>query len=94
LLQRVKALYPDVVRILLSSYGEGQSIASAPGDGSVQKLLIKPWDVALLRKHIVESFQRFEHDSLHHGIGIGAGRLGAHRTPFRLVDAPEPRDRA
>ncbi|AOK04457.1 hypothetical protein LGM90_12645 [Burkholderia sp. AU28942] len=58
------------------------------------KLLIKPSDVALLHKHIVESFQRFEHDLLHHGIGVGAGRLGSHRTPFRAVDAPEPRERA
>ncbi|KVA11752.1 hypothetical protein WI41_06545 [Burkholderia latens] len=36
LLQRAKALYPDIVRILLSSCGEGQSIADARGDDMVQ----------------------------------------------------------
>lgn len=82
------------MRFLLSSCGEGQSIADARGDDPVQKLLFKPSDVALLHKHIVESFQRFEHDSPNHGIGVGAGRLGSHRTPFRAVDAPEPRERA
>ncbi|WP_244107022.1 EAL domain-containing protein [Burkholderia ambifaria] len=89
LLQRVKALYPDIVRILLSGYGEGASIADAAGNGSVQKLLIKPWDVALLRKHIAESFQRFEHSSLQSRVGLGAGHLGIHPSPLRAVDVAQ-----
>ncbi|MBR8256349.1 EAL domain-containing protein [Burkholderia ambifaria] len=89
LLQRVKALYPDIVRILLSGYGEGASIADAAGNGSVQKLLIKPWDVALLRKHIAESFQRFEHSSLQSRMGLGAGHLGIHPSPLRAVDVAQ-----
>lgn len=60
LLQRVKTLYPDVVRILLSGHADAQSIAGAFDDGAVQKLLTKPWDVALLRRHIAEAFQQFE----------------------------------
>ncbi|WP_260429536.1 EAL domain-containing protein [Burkholderia stagnalis] len=60
LLQRVKALYPDVVRILLSGYADAQAIAGTFDDGSVQKVLTKPWDVALLRRHIAEAFQQFE----------------------------------
>ncbi|MFP3617144.1 hypothetical protein SB778_44670, partial [Paraburkholderia sp. SIMBA_050] len=80
----VKALYPDIVRILLSGYGEGEgdSLADAADNGSVQKLLIKPWDVALLRKHIAESFQRFEHSSLQNRVGLGAGHLGIHPSPL------------
>jgi diguanylate cyclase (GGDEF)-like protein len=89
LLQRVKALYPDIVRILLSGYGEGASLADAAGNGSVQKLLIKPWDVALLRKHIAESFQRFEHSSLQSRVGLGAGHLGIHPSPLRAVDVAQ-----
>ena len=60
LLQRVKTLYPDVVRILLSGYADAQAIAGTFDDGSVQKVLTKPWDVALLRRHIAEAFQQFE----------------------------------
>ncbi|WP_407970542.1 EAL domain-containing protein [Burkholderia pyrrocinia] len=94
LLQRVKALYPDIVRILLSGYGEGQSIAATPGDGSVQKLLIKPWDVALLRQHIAESFKRFERSTLHNRIGVDAARIGMRPSSVRPVEAADPRDRA
>mgnify|MGYP001133034970 FL=1 len=92
LLQRVKALYPDIVRILLSSYGDGASIADASGNGSVQKVLIKPWDVALLRKHITESFQRFEHTSMS-GADLGVARLGIRPSPLRSLGGAEPRDR-
>ncbi|KKL35668.1 diguanylate cyclase [Burkholderia contaminans FFH2055] len=94
LLQRVKALYPDIVRILLSGYGEGQSIAATPGDGSVQKLLIKPWDVALLRKHIAESFQRFEHSTLRDRMGMGVSRLTMQPSPFSLGEPSGPRGHA
>ncbi|MPV69355.1 EAL domain-containing protein [Burkholderia sp. BE17] len=94
LLQRVKALYPDIVRILLSGYGEGQSIAAASGDGSVQKLLIKPWDVALLRQHIAESFKRFERSTLHNRIGLDAARIGMRPSSLGPVEAAAPRDPA
>ncbi|MCA8276799.1 EAL domain-containing protein [Burkholderia sp. AU30280] len=94
LLQRVKALYPDIVRILLSGHGEGQSIAATPGDGSVQKLLIKPWDVALLRTHIAESFKRFERSMLHNRIGIDAAGVGIRPSSVRPVEAAAPGDPA
>ncbi|MET3631981.1 hypothetical protein [Burkholderia sp. 572] len=57
LLQRVKRLYPDFVRILLSGYAEAQSITDTVDDGSIQKLLTKPSNVAPLRKRITEAFQ-------------------------------------
>nr|WP_217443075.1 EAL domain-containing protein [Burkholderia diffusa] len=94
LLQRVKALYPDIVRILLSGYGEGQSIAATSGNGSVQKLLIKPWDAALLRQHIAESFKRFERSMLHNRIGLDAARIGMRPSPLGPVEAAAPRDPA
>ncbi|KVL04489.1 EAL domain-containing protein [Burkholderia cepacia] len=94
LLQRVRSLYPDIVRILLSSYGEGQSIGATSGDGSVQKLLIKPWDVALLRTHIAESFKRFERSTLHNRIGIDRDRIGMHAPPFTPIEAAASGDRA
>jgi diguanylate cyclase (GGDEF)-like protein/PAS domain S-box-containing protein len=60
LLRRVKGLYPDVVRIMLSGYAELHSVTEAINEGSVYKFLTKPWDDALLREHIQESFRRYE----------------------------------
>jgi response regulator RpfG family c-di-GMP phosphodiesterase len=60
LLRRVKGLYPDVVRIMLSGYAELRSVTEAINEGSVYKFLTKPWDDALLREHIQESFRRYE----------------------------------
>ncbi|WP_232444601.1 response regulator [Burkholderia ubonensis] len=81
LLQRVKALYPDVVRILLSGYADAQSLSDPSGAGSVQKILTRPWDVALLRKHIAEAFRQFERgDAMvpppQGGTGAQAARVG------------------
>src|SRR6185369_3349926 len=43
-LRRVKTLYPDTVRIVLSGYTELQSITDAINEGAIYKFLTKPWD--------------------------------------------------
>ena len=60
LLRRVKGLYPAVVRIMLSGYTELHAVTEAINEGSVYKFITKPWDDALLREHIQESFRRYE----------------------------------
>lgn len=60
LLRRVKGLYPDVVRIMLSGYAELRSVTEAINEGSVYKFITKPWEDALLREHIQESFRCYE----------------------------------
>jgi response regulator RpfG family c-di-GMP phosphodiesterase len=60
LLRRVKGLYPGVVRIMLSGYAELHSVTEAINEGSVYKFITTPWDDALLREHIQESFRRYE----------------------------------
>jgi diguanylate cyclase (GGDEF)-like protein/PAS domain S-box-containing protein len=60
LLRRVKSLHPEVVRIMLSGYTELYSVTQAINEGAVYKFITKPWDDALLREHIQESFRRFE----------------------------------
>lgn len=60
LLRRVKGLYPAVIRIILSGYTELYSVTEAINEGSVYKFLTKPWDDAILREHIQESFRRYE----------------------------------
>jgi CheY-like chemotaxis protein len=59
-LQRVKDLYPDVVRIMLSGYTDFHSITDAINRGAVYKFLTKPWDDQQLRDNIGEAFRRYE----------------------------------
>jgi diguanylate cyclase (GGDEF)-like protein/PAS domain S-box-containing protein len=55
-LVRVKELYPDTVRIVLSGYTELESILKAVNEGAIYKFLTKPWDDDLLRQHIRDAF--------------------------------------
>ncbi|HET6718150.1 MAG TPA: EAL domain-containing protein, partial [Rhodocyclaceae bacterium] len=59
-LVRVKALYPDTVRIVLSGYTELESILKAVNEGAIYKFLTKPWDDELLRQHVRDAFQYHE----------------------------------
>ncbi|MBI4938773.1 MAG: response regulator [Nitrosomonadales bacterium] len=59
-LSRVKELYPDTVRIVLSGYTELNSVTDAINRGAVYKFLTKPWEDDLLRANVEEAFQRYE----------------------------------
>ena len=59
-LSKVKELYPNTVRIVLSGYTDLNSVTDAINQGAVYKFLTKPWDDALLLKNIREAFQHFE----------------------------------
>jgi len=59
-LRRVKDLYPDTIRIVLSGYTELQSITSAINEGAIYRFLTKPWEDESLRKAIREAFQQQE----------------------------------
>lgn len=59
-LSRVKELYPDTVRIVLSGYTELNSVTDAINRGSIYKFLTKPWEDDLLRANVEEAFQRYE----------------------------------
>lgn len=59
-LHRVKDLYPDTVRIVLSGYTELNSITDAINRGAIYKFLTKPWEDDLLRDNIEEAFARYE----------------------------------
>ncbi|MBI1907251.1 MAG: EAL domain-containing protein [Rhodocyclales bacterium] len=64
LLCRVKRLYPDIVRIMLSGYTDFDSVTDAINECAVHKYIAKPWDERVLRKHIAEAFLRRD-DPLH-----------------------------
>lgn len=57
---KVKELYPDTVRIVLSGYTELNSVTDAINRGAVYKFLTKPWEDDLLRANVEEAFQRYE----------------------------------
>ena len=59
-LGKVKELYPDTIRIVLSGYTDLQSITNAINHGAIYKFLTKPWEDDLLRANIQEAFERFE----------------------------------
>lgn len=59
-LGKVRELYPDTVRVVLSGYTELNSVTEAINRGAVYKFLTKPWEDELLRANVEEAFQRYE----------------------------------
>ena len=59
-LSRVREMYPDTVRIVLSGYTDLNSVTDAINRGAIYKFLSKPWEDDLLRENIEEAFRRYE----------------------------------
>ncbi len=57
LLQRVKELYPETVRMIISGYGDLETVVKAFNTGAVHKFLTKPWDNDRLQETLVESMR-------------------------------------
>jgi diguanylate cyclase (GGDEF)-like protein/PAS domain S-box-containing protein len=58
-LSKVKQLYPDTVRIILSGYTDLAVVTDSVNRGAVFKLLTKPWDDDLLRDQVRDAFRRY-----------------------------------
>ena len=56
-LSRVKDLYPDTIRIVLSGYTDLKSVTDAINKGAIYKFLTKPWDDDQLRHNISQAFR-------------------------------------
>jgi diguanylate cyclase (GGDEF)-like protein len=63
-LSKVKELYPDTIRIILSGYAEFSSVIDAINYGAVYRFFTKPWDDQFMRDQLLEAF---EHHWLIHG---------------------------
>ena len=61
---RVKVLYPDALRIVLSGYTDLESVMDAINRGSIYRFYTKPWDSEVLKDNIREAFR---HYALMHG---------------------------
>lgn len=59
-LHRVKAMYPDTIRILLTGYADFRTVIEAVNQGDLYKVLSKPVDDELLRENVREAFRRYE----------------------------------
>lgn len=60
-LSRVKSLYPDTMRIVLSGYTELDALTDAINRGAIYKFVTKPWDDVELRETIREAFTTHGH---------------------------------
>jgi CheY-like chemotaxis protein len=58
-LTRVKALYPDTVRIVLSGYTDLATVTGVVNEGAVYKFLTKPWNDEALRHDIRQAFRLY-----------------------------------
>ncbi|WP_056438177.1 EAL domain-containing protein [Massilia sp. Root335] len=56
-LSRVKVMYPNTIRIMLSGYTAVDSIIEATNSGAVFRFHVKPWDDDVLRNSIAEAFR-------------------------------------
>ena len=56
-LGRVKMLYPDTVRMVLSGYTDLATVTDAINRGAIYRFLTKPWNDDELREHIRQAFR-------------------------------------
>ncbi len=59
-LTRVRELYPETVRMVLSGYTDLAAITDAINRGSIYRFLTKPWNDEELREHIQAAFRAYE----------------------------------
>ena len=56
-LSRIRQLYPDTIRMVLTGYTDLDSVTGAINRGAIYKFLTKPWDDDHLREQIREAFR-------------------------------------
>jgi diguanylate cyclase (GGDEF)-like protein/PAS domain S-box-containing protein len=85
---RVKDLYPDSFRIVLSGYTDLESIMRAVNKGAIYRFYTKPWDPAVLRENLREAFRHYcllhdveLEDVSCNDIQASSGAAGAMPTP-------------
>jgi diguanylate cyclase (GGDEF)-like protein len=59
-LARVRELYPETVRIILSGYTDLSTVTEAVNRGAIYKFLTKPWEDDALRAHVRAAFNQRE----------------------------------
>ena len=57
---RVKALYPQTIRLILSGYTDLKSVTDAINHGAIYRFLTKPWNDEELRDQVAQAFRTWE----------------------------------
>jgi diguanylate cyclase (GGDEF)-like protein/PAS domain S-box-containing protein len=73
---RIKELYPETIRIMLSGYTCLDSVIDTINRGAIYRFFTKPWDDEVLRDNIREAFR---HYWLLHGAGAAPAGVAAER---------------
>ncbi|HPF39679.1 MAG TPA: response regulator [Phycisphaerae bacterium] len=60
LLERVRDLYPDTIRMILSGYAEINAIIRAINDGAIYRFLTKPWNDEELKLSVLRALEQHE----------------------------------
>jgi diguanylate cyclase (GGDEF)-like protein/PAS domain S-box-containing protein len=76
-LSKVKDMYPDTIRIILSGYTGLEAMLDSINRGAIYRFYTKPWDDVQLRDNIRLAFH---HYWLMHGSGKQAGQPGEDHT--------------
>ncbi|MES2150861.1 MAG: EAL domain-containing protein [Pseudomonadota bacterium] len=80
-LSKVKELYPDTIRIILSGYTGLEAVLDSINRGAIYRFYTKPWDDMQLRDNIRLAF--------HHYWLVNGPRDDPHNAPFHVADAQE-----
>jgi EAL domain-containing protein (putative c-di-GMP-specific phosphodiesterase class I)/CheY-like chemotaxis protein len=59
-LRRLKTLYPEIIRMVLSASTEVSTILKAVNEGVIYRFITKPWDVTDLREQLRAAFKQRE----------------------------------
>lgn len=59
-LAKVKMLYPDTIRMVLSGHADLKTVTEAINRGAIYRFLTKPWDDRELRDHIRQAFRTWD----------------------------------
>jgi FixJ family two-component response regulator len=58
-LDRVKEMYPETLRIILSGFTDLKSILDAINRGAIYRFYTKPWDNNAMRENIQAAFRHY-----------------------------------
>ncbi|MYM71202.1 EAL domain-containing protein [Duganella sp. FT134W] len=81
-LSKVKEMYPETIRIILSGYTGLEAVLDAINRGAIYRFYTKPWDDTQLRDNIRLAFH---HYWLMHGSGKLAGQPGDDVTALQAL---------
>ena len=68
LLARAREIAPETVRILLTAFGDAETLGQAINDGSIERYVAKPWDPEVMRVTLRRATEKFAADREREGL--------------------------